>query len=94
MKCAGSLFDYIRDPSLRSSERGLKFASNVGAVCVMSVAPFVGAWIEIIIRVLLNYRKEVAPFVGAWIEIYSEVDMAIKAYVAPFVGAWIEIDTY
>ena len=35
----------------------------------MSVAPFTGAWIEIISRDVRYYRKQVAPFTGAWIEI-------------------------
>ena len=37
-----------------------------------TVAPFVGAWIEIL---LLNFelvRVGVAPFIGAWIEISVE----------------------
>ena len=34
-----------------------------------SVAPFVGAWIEINYLVLLPHCFLVAPFVGAWIEI-------------------------
>ena len=33
-----------------------------------TVAPFVGAWIEIIFRQPLPHRDPVAPFVGAWIE--------------------------
>ena len=32
------------------------------------VAPFMGAWIEINIRVVLYLRVGVAPFMGAWIE--------------------------
>ena len=34
-----------------------------------AVAPFVGAWIEIVISLRSRYRAAVAPFVGAWIEI-------------------------
>ena len=33
------------------------------------VAPFVGAWIEIVLTVGNNMEYLVAPFVGAWIEI-------------------------
>ena len=33
------------------------------------VAPFVGAWIEILKEDLGNKIDKVAPFVGAWIEI-------------------------
>ena len=34
-----------------------------------SVAPFVGAWIEIYVWIDGEPTDEVAPFVGAWIEI-------------------------
>ena len=33
------------------------------------VAPFVGAWIEIVYGGIVTDDEEVAPFVGAWIEI-------------------------
>ena len=56
-----------------------------------SVAPLVGAWIEITsdpfpVRVL-----KVAPLVGAWIEIMCNFHFQATAEVAPLVGAWIEI---
>ena len=35
----------------------------------LKVAPFVGAWIEILIVNYLRIAIDVAPFVGAWIEI-------------------------
>ena len=35
------------------------------------VAPFAGAWIEIIQLYLGHGRVLVAPFAGAWIEIYG-----------------------
>ena len=35
----------------------------------MKVAPFVGAWIEIVFHVPNTSFATVAPFVGAWIEI-------------------------
>ena len=56
------------------------------------VAPFVGAWIEILSRSMIGLISQVAPFVGAWIEmiIYGPGDPE-NAVVAPFVGAWIEI---
>ena len=34
------------------------------------VAPFTGAWIEIVIVTRLVIRSKVAPFTGAWIEIW------------------------
>ena len=57
-----------------------------------AVAPFTGAWIEMMGQTdAANYIK-VAPFTGAWIEIpltYTWWDEV--AGVAPFTGAWIEI---
>ena len=32
------------------------------------VAPFTGAWIETIARIIMVINAEVAPFTGAWIE--------------------------
>ena len=34
--------------SLRSSERGLKYGNNIMAGHCVNVAPFVGAWIEML----------------------------------------------
>ena len=34
------------------------------------VAPFAGAWIEIVNGDSANYEVAVAPFAGAWIEIF------------------------
>ena len=57
----------------------------------LSVAPFTGAWIEIICDDLTDYVISVAPFTGAWIEIRGEAEKYVQEYVAPFTGAWIEI---
>ena len=59
---------------------------------VLHVAPFVGAWIEIGILLLVACCVIVAPFVGAWIEIIGLTLVHEKEVVAPFVGAWIEIN--
>ena len=56
--------------SLRSSERGLKYADVCGCEGICQVAPFVGAWIEIPSVNLFFIINTVAPFVGAWIEIH------------------------
>ena len=56
-----------------------------------AVAPFVGAWIEMVIVQLSITLCRVAPFVGAWIEILTVFLTCTLMYVAPFVGAWIEI---
>ena len=34
----------------------------------MEVAPFAGAWIEILSKEYIKEKVEVAPFAGAWIE--------------------------
>ncbi len=37
----------------------------------MLVAPFVGAWIEMLVTVSVKSHGTVAPFVGAWIEMLN-----------------------
>ena len=61
---------------------------------LLSVAPFVGAWIEIEEDYSGTHDEIVAPFVGAWIEIMFVCDNMSNDMVAPFVGAWIEITEY
>ena len=48
--------------------RGLKFPSGGVGVVDLSVAPHVGAWIEIMISHRSYTTGWVAPHVGAWIE--------------------------
>ena len=55
------------------------------------VAPFTGAWIEIILSSLEERLNKVAPFTGAWIEIRVVSFARVECPVAPFTGAWIEI---
>ena len=56
-----------------------------------SVAPLVGAWIEILYMRFQKRRTYVAPLVGAWIEILT-IDLSkADKIVAPLVGAWIEM---
>ena len=58
----------------------------------VKVAPFAGAWIEILKIYLLYCVICVAPFAGAWIEMQLEDEPVIMAdSVAPFAGAWIEM---
>ena len=40
-------------------------------ICI--VAPLVGAWIEILFKISINFFVTVAPLVGAWIEIEPRV---------------------
>ena len=46
------------------------------------VAPFVGAWIEIIMLIPPHTAGNVAPFVGAWIEITSLLQSHLRLHVA------------
>ena len=55
------------------------------------VAPFMGAWIEMIDERLAKVEGSVAPFMGAWIEICFIIKILSRGVVAPFMGAWIEI---
>ena len=55
------------------------------------VAPFTGAWIEILKADTIATFRIVAPFTGAWIEIQVLSASMTANRVAPFTGAWIEI---
>ena len=37
----------------------------------IAVTPFVGVWIEIVSRSMMQMIRNVTPFVGVWIEIYQ-----------------------
>ena len=54
------------------------------------VAPYVGAWIETLIRASDDLEARVAPYVGAWIETEESKTSNPNRYVAPYVGARIE----
>ena len=56
-----------------------------------TVAPYVGAWIEITTPSTKTAVRLVAPYVGAWIEIFWPIFIKQQRVVAPYVGAWIEI---
>ena len=49
----------------------MKYRPRLGADRERGVAPFTGAWIEIIPCRTNVYSVVVAPFTGAWIEIVS-----------------------
>ena len=60
---------YYTFASLPLWERGLKCYRRYKNLILVTVAPLVGAWIEII-DVISSFRNcFVAPLVGAWIEI-------------------------
>ena len=69
----------------------MKFSLLLSARLVDKVAPFTGAWIEILLNQVINLKLQVAPFTGAWIEILAGVLVIGLGFVAPFTGAWIEI---
>ena len=79
------------DLSLPSRERGLKWCGMAIMAILLLVAPFTGAWIEIIKGHIWIWDGAVAPFTGAWIEISSTPYLPAPAIVAPFTGAWIEM---
>ncbi len=60
-------------------------------IILIDVAPYAGAWIEIIKLNKFEKKRGVAPYAGAWIEICeAKYDFFAKS-VAPYAGAWIEI---
>ena len=70
----------------------MKFLISLNYNTISIVAPFAGAWIEIIELEMVDEAWDVAPFAGAWIEILLHLIYSISYYVAPFAGAWIEIN--
>ena len=69
----------------------MKFNDNEKEKYMPLVAPRVGAWIEITLKIISQRSIRVAPRVGAWIEIQNSVWAGNQWGVAPRVGAWIEI---
>ncbi len=56
-----------------------------------AVAPLVGAWIEILRKLMQNRTIMVAPLVGAWIEILKAPLVMVRLTRRSSVGAWIEM---
>ena len=77
--------------SLPTWERGLKSSSRSDTADIVFVAPYMGAWIEIVNAKRSKGPRIVAPYMGAWIEIHSNRPVRNAAIVAPYMGAWIEI---
>ena len=55
------------------------------------VAPYAGAWIEMMMLGSVKFCINVAPYAGAWIEMPWSVHRGMVARVAPYAGAWIEM---
>ena len=66
--------------SLPSWERGLKSSLPGSKPGALTVAPLVGAWIEILILSPAYSYLVVAPLVGAWIEIVRQY--SILAFIS------------
>ena len=71
LKFAKGTDDEDTEMSLPSRERGLKFTYILFLLSITLVAPFAGAWIEIVLLGTCRHESNVAPFAGAWIEIPS-----------------------
>ena len=56
--------------SLPTRERGLKYRKTFKNLSKAKVAPYAGAWIEILRIASLHPQLFVAPYAGAWIEIF------------------------
>ena len=69
--------------SLPSRERGLKSLKKHQRRIAEAVAPFTGAWIEIMYALISVQTSCVAPFTGAWIEIYEEESTNVEAVSLP-----------
>ncbi len=76
-----------------SRVRGLKYEASPRSPADRRVAPFTGAWIEILLRADHRVERKVAPFTGAWIEIPRRSAAWPSPRVAPFTGAWIEMQS-
>ena len=61
--------------SLPSRERGLKFGDTHSQRKADGVAPFAGAWIEIVHLYGWSPDHPVSPFAGAWIEIIGHLSI-------------------
>ena len=51
--------------------RGLKRVHYGAEVSNSLVAPYVGAWIETVLFLVILVLRSVAPYVGAWIETFG-----------------------
>ena len=52
----------------------MKYCHHFQLVLLSIVAPLVGAWIEITVKMNVGFEILVAPLVGAWIEIKAKLN--------------------
>ena len=65
-----------------------------GKLGCFAVAPYAGAWIEILVGLdIPDAIVNVAPYAGAWIEMFVNTGFFDQIIVAPYAGAWIEINS-
>ena len=55
------------------------------------VAPYIGAWVEILNSIPDYISQLVAPYIGAWVEMCIWHSLHMHRWVAPYIGAWVEI---
>ena len=70
LKCSRFKLTGELNESLPSRERGLKYLRGRTDQLQRVVAPFAGAWIEILSEMQRHGIARVAPFAGAWIEMH------------------------
>ena len=69
----------------------MKCPGRISIVPTGIIAPFAGAWIEIVTVTGTWQTWPIAPFAGAWIEMTITELIPVPIRIAPFAGAWIEI---
>ena len=60
----------------------------------IKVAPFAGAWIEIVSVLLASTLSPSLPSRERGLKLNTLVDRIARTVVAPFAGAWIEINWF
>ena len=69
----------------------MKYAVHTYTTVTFLVAPFAGAWIEILAKGALRVGKESLPSRERGLKYALPVPLLDREKVAPFAGAWIEI---
>ena len=69
---------------------GLKLSLVVLALLLLVVTPYVGVWIETLLRHIFFTQVQVTPYVGVWIETVINGRVYNFNGVTPYVGVWIE----
>ena len=77
--------------SLPLRERGLKYGLAGQPWLCIQVAPFTGAWIEIVPRVPGRRAGGSLPLRERGLKLRISIGVVEDVVVAPFTGAWIEI---